>query len=730
MERFRNVCLWVIRIGLWIVPFIPLYVSSRLFFPYITGKAFIFRTIVEVVFVAWVCLMLVFREARLKWKPLTVAVAIFVGVVALATAFGANPYRSFWSNYERMEGLVTHLHLFAYFLVLTHVFRPKDWAVFWNLFLVSGVVQNGYALFQKLGYLKSPQGGFRVDGTIGNPTYVAAYLVFVLAIALLLLFQAKGRWLRVWYGFVAAFSLLTIYFTATRGVILALFVGAIASGVYYLVRVRAETSRAKLAKRIVSGCLVLLVLAAVGIKVFRQSPIVKQSEILSRLSSISLKEGTSRFLIWNMGFQGFKERPILGWGPENYNIIFAKYYSPKLYTQEPWFDRSHNIVFDWLISAGILGLASYLGMFITAVYILWRGARAARAERTAFLFSGLFFVYFVQNLFVFDQLATYLAVFAVLAYIGGGAWRGTAMLQRTETASVLAWWRPTAAAGVGISLAFAWFAVVEKPLAANLRLIEAMRFGSAGELERSLAAFNGAFSYRTFGRSEITEQFAQFTISVVGSERVDAEVKQKVFDRAIRALRENIIVNPGDPRPHLFLGAVERSGGLLDDASATFREAIRLSPTKQLIYFELADVHIRKGDYVKAVEVLETAFTLEPRFDEARKNLVAAHILNDEQDKADQLLKDGYGTVDIAEGVLAQVYTVKKNYVRLIGVWAAFVARNPKSIDYRKNLAAAYLAAGRATEAIQVLEAAIQMNPEFKEEGESYIREIRAGGRP
>ena len=27
-----------------------------------------------------------------------------------------------------------------------------------------------------------------------------------------------------------------------------------------------------------------------------------------------------------------------------------------MWGQEPWFDRSHNIFFDWLINAGLLGL--------------------------------------------------------------------------------------------------------------------------------------------------------------------------------------------------------------------------------------------------------------------------------------------------------------------------------------------------------------------------------------
>ena len=36
-------------IGLAIIPFIPIYVANPLFFPFITGKAFVFRIIVEII---------------------------------------------------------------------------------------------------------------------------------------------------------------------------------------------------------------------------------------------------------------------------------------------------------------------------------------------------------------------------------------------------------------------------------------------------------------------------------------------------------------------------------------------------------------------------------------------------------------------------------------------------------------------------------------------------------
>ncbi|MEK7098158.1 MAG: hypothetical protein AAB906_04895, partial [Patescibacteria group bacterium] len=64
-NNFKNILSWIIKGLLFAVPFIPLiplYIPGAnisvltgggLFFPFITGKAFIFRAIVEIVFALW-----------------------------------------------------------------------------------------------------------------------------------------------------------------------------------------------------------------------------------------------------------------------------------------------------------------------------------------------------------------------------------------------------------------------------------------------------------------------------------------------------------------------------------------------------------------------------------------------------------------------------------------------------------------------------------------------------
>lgn len=111
--------------GLFLVPFVSFFVSGSLFFPYVTTKAFLFRAIVEAVFGAWLVLALTVPEYRPKKSLLLYAVLGFLLVVGLADFLGVEPVRSFWSNFERMDGYVSLLHLGAYFLVASTVLTAE-----------------------------------------------------------------------------------------------------------------------------------------------------------------------------------------------------------------------------------------------------------------------------------------------------------------------------------------------------------------------------------------------------------------------------------------------------------------------------------------------------------------------------------------------------------------------------------------------------------------------------
>lgn len=749
MNYYKIVSLWVIKIGLFIVPFIPLYVSRSLFFPYITGKAFVFRTIVEIVFFTWVFLVIFYKEYRPRRTIILYAVSAWIIVIIMATIFAVNPMRALWSNFERMEGLMTYLHLTAYFLVLAHVFRKKDWIILFNIFVASGLIENFYALLQKLGYLASPQGGAnRADGTIGNPTYLAAYLTFILAFSLFLLLENKNKIMKWAYCAMSFFTLIIIYFTATRGAILALLGGFTIASLGYIFFVPNKLSNIGLYKKIIATTLLAVVIIISFLWGFRNTKFVSSNPILSRLTSLSLKERTitSRFTIWSMSWEGVKEHPILGWGPENYNIVFAKYFKPELWRQEPWFDRSHNIVFDWLINGGILGFLAYFGMLCAALYSLRHCYKKnILTFEISLLLATMFFMYLFQNLFVFDNIATYIGIFTLLAFIDSLV-KDDLDATAHDLPSII--YQPFVLMVTIILLSASVYFVNIQPLRANLTLLNALKT-QGSDPQQAYTYYDKILTGSYLGKNEAREQFVQYAMSVGGS-NLDAVFKDNVLRRAQQEAEVNVTENALDPRSHLFLGALysrltapdaTTQAQLINKALEAFNNALKLSPKKQQIYFELADVYLKKGDYQNAILVSKEAYDLDPSFNNAQMNLVAAYILNNQQNEADAILLKHRGTVDINDNLLVQVYSrlvdsyrqkndvVRAEYYgdRLIRVWQAFIAKDPNNIEHRKRLVIVYLVLGKQAEAQRVLNEAVTEHPEFKPDLEVFVKEIQSG---
>ena len=105
---------WVALGALFLIPFIPLYVAGELFFPFITGKAFLFRILVEIGFAAWIALAVSDAKYRPKFSWILAISGAFVLWMFLADAFSPNAQKALWSNFERMDGFVTLIHVFAF----------------------------------------------------------------------------------------------------------------------------------------------------------------------------------------------------------------------------------------------------------------------------------------------------------------------------------------------------------------------------------------------------------------------------------------------------------------------------------------------------------------------------------------------------------------------------------------------------------------------------------------
>lgn len=719
----------------------------NLFFPYITGKNFAFRLLVEIAIGCYILLALKEPKYRPKLSGIMWAVAAFVGWMAIATFFSVDPDKSFWSNFERMEGYIGLLHLFAWFVVAGAVLTAdKLWNAFFNTSIGISAIQGMWALFQVLGWAEiSTQSGARADTTFGNATYLAVYLLINFFLTLYMLARvgksSSAHNYRLFYAAALLLQLLGIFFSETRGAILGLGAGLTVAALYYLLFARGPET--KTLRKYAFGALALVIVFAGFIYAVRDTAFVKEIPALRRLASISLNETTvaSRLqYIWPMAIKGAQERPLTGWGQENFNFVFNKNYDPGMYNQEQWFDRAHNQFLDWLIAGGVPAFLLYISLYVLAVWAIFRAAHLTAGEKAAFM--GLLAAYAFNNMFVFDNLVSGIYFFALLAFFHSLIAEQKPSLSLSKPASdhVVAIAAPVVLVATLLTVWSANAAGFERAK----MLVSAIQTQEAGvnstgavvgvqkDPKKNLAEFQTALGPvqwpgGTLGIQEATEQFLQYASSMSTYPNLDPQTKLDLFGSAADAITRLLEERPGDARLELFASTFFIQYGQVQPAIDHIEKALALSPRKQQIQIQAGLTLIQAGDPAGAADILRQAFEAAPEYDAARIFYAAGLYASNRTADADALLTERFGSPIIDNPQLLQVFMTLKMYDRAVEVWKIRVAADPKNTDTRLGLAAVYFAACRNNELVAELQEIARINPNSALEMQNLIKQIQDG---
>ena len=733
---------WTVLASIFLLTLIPFFIAQSLFFPFITGKNFAFRILIEVATAGWLALALLYPSYRPRRSWILAAFALFVVIVALADALGAYPFKSFWSNYERMDGWVTLAHLFMLVVAASSMLNTeKLWKTFWQTELVMSLLIAAYSFLQLFG-VASLTAGFssveRLDATFGNPIYLAVYMLFNAFVAALL-------WVQTWnastrgsrfgfsfaYGTVIAVDSIVLLLTGTRGTIIGFIGGVFISAV--LTALFARDSSPRLARTALGAVVGIIVLSG-GFFLVRDAAWVQRVGFLQRLATISATDSTTkaRFYNWGMAWEGVKERPLLGWGQENYALVFDKYYDPRMYLAEPWFDRVHNVVFDWLVAAGIIGLLSYLSIFAAALLALWHPGRSRDSKAPpAFsvvessILTGVLAGYFFHNLFVFDNITSYMLFGLVIAYI---IWR-----RSESTASPRLWGfslpkqsLPVVAVVAALMLwgASAW--INGAALAQNRLLIQAIS-PYPGGVAKNLDYIKQTVAKGSLGTQEAREQLVQMASKVASAPGVDVKLKQEYYDFSVAQMELQQKASPLDARPALFLGLLHDSFGNYAAGAKTLARAHELSPKKQSILYEMARNAQMRGDIAGMMLYFKTAYELYTPNVQARILYAAAAIATGNDALATELLAPVIATGEAADPRIAGAYLKLKRFDKIAAIWEVYVKVHPADPQGYFTLAAAYYSMGERTKAIAALEAASKISPQVALQAATFIEQIRNG---
>ncbi len=412
-----------------------LYFGGSRYAPYVTSKTFFFYGCMGLVFFIWSYLAIIDKSYRLSKRILLFFLPIFLFVLwmTVTSVLGVDPGLSFWSSLGRATGMLTLYYCLSLSVVIASFVQLKGDLYIRKLFtcfLIGAFVvslsvwlsDEGFNLSIKV--LENSKGG----GLIGNSSITAAYLVFALFFGIFMLGFKNLIWKQKIFLWSLIFLIISSplffnvygvlfggrFFVSARGAMLGIFAGFFMAILGYLFL----SNNKKIRILGISGIILSVLVSSV-----LWINLLKSDTSIHKKVADSISE--SRFIFWDIAEKAIKEKPILGWGPDNYPVVYQKYFDPNLYLQsdttvEIWNDRAHNVIFDTGVSGGYPAIILYLGVLVSLVLGIYRAFILRGITRfQASVLLGLVVAYFFQNLFVFDSQMSLMVYFIFIGSVFG-----------------------------------------------------------------------------------------------------------------------------------------------------------------------------------------------------------------------------------------------------------------------------------------------------------------------
>lgn len=604
----------------------PLMFIPIVIFPFVFSKLIFFQILISLTFPAYLILAWIDPKYRPRPALLYLAIVSYFVAVGLSVIFSMDPVRSWWGNQERMNGLFTLLHLFAWLTMTVGLLKTwPQWRRLLNYQVGLSVFMAVIALLQKpFPRLLMFTAGARVGGLLDNPIYMAAYQIFNLFFIALLWMKGANRNAKIWYVIAILFDISAFIAASSRGALVGLAAGLAVFAVAY-----GLMTPNKKAKRTVLAC-VALAFIGYGLLFAARNTEIVQSSPLARFTSFGGAR-TTRFIAWDIAWKGFLDRPVTGWGIDTFHILFNEKYNPESLRYgyyETWFDRSHNTVMDILSMNGLVGLVTFVSIFIA---LFWSVIRAYRrgwidVPITSVLIS-LPVAYFVQNLFVFDHPAAFSMSFLMYALVivattaqfnekpEDGASEGSAPSPRAI---------PWIAFGVlQIVMLFVAYSYSLLPFRASMISIRSNTAFGQGRYEDAYQNAKKAFEVPTPYLDEQTFLQSRNVIDLaVGGKLQGLPFWKDWHDLIIKVSQKHLEAHDNNAHPRFVLARfTETLSPLVQEdhaiADEQFKKVIELSPKRQQMYYSYARFLIDRNRKDEAYDLLKQAVAFDPELGES-----------------------------------------------------------------------------------------------------------------
>ncbi|MBC7714223.1 MAG: O-antigen ligase family protein [Rhizobacter sp.] len=688
-EKIEKLLSQLIYAGFFVLLLTPLLVSLNLYYPFVTYRTLIFRSVVEVQFLIWFILALNNKKMIPGFSWPLKSVLLFIALIGLSDLQGIDPLKSYWGNLERMEGFVSLLHLSAMMFVGMSLIKTKKQWVAGGLFSLVTALTVCLLGFKELHL--DPH--ILIQSSLGNSGYLAIYLVIHIFIAgFFAVSEYKNK--KIFFPSIAIILIfiVALYNTGSRGSFLGLLSGAVVAFIILSV----DQQKKKNLKISLITMFVIILIFAGSLWRFKDTKFVKESHTLSRLTNVDITSST-RFYLWGIAFKAIKEKPLLGWGQENFDYLYDHYYDARLGDVEPWFDRTHNVMIDWSVAGGIIGVLAYLSLFAAAFYSLWRCGHFTKTEQA--FFTGMMIAYFIHNLFMFDYLISYILFFLMLTYVS-----------REQSDSTKSHKFPVLIASFIFTLYMGYNLFFFNPSAFKMAegITRSLNLNHSGQNEAAYESIKEVLALNFSGTLEANDQLGEIMFSLYNSGNIETAHKKDFLNETLVRLKESSFEKPQSvKKAYVYLNLLVQTND--PHSEEVFSKVLALSPKRQLTYLVKIQKNIREENFSEAMKLAQVNYMNETRSRAAQSVYSLSALLNNDLILSDKLLT-GLPLEFYAENnQFIEGYKKRGLSERVIEHYKKWISLNPKEIAPHTGLGLYYQSQGKTEEAALELNLAQQL---------------------
>ena len=470
----------------------------------------------------------------------------------------------------------------------------------------------------------------RIFSTLGQPNWLASYLVLILpfAIAFSMIFEKKV--LKNFFAATAIILFIALVMTTSRAGILGIFLALLILAVFAGRALLADNF--KVVRIILLGFLAAVLLfgsflfARIGeiISEDRTSDTGNQTAQQSETQVTQQPKGTEsgeiRLIVWQGAIAAFKARPILGFGPETFAYSYYLFRPASHNQTTEWnffYNKAHNEFLNYLATVGTLGTFFYCAFLLSVIYVLFilKGKEDSEKKLLTAAAIGSVLGYQTTIFFGFSTVAAQTTVFLAIAAILSFKNQNYFEIQIKDRL------RLRFAKG----LFFLGLIVLSFPIRlyfADLSWAKAKELESANTA-RSLGAYKTAKNlspvYNPFIESDFAYRLAVYANVLENKSQADQYISEadKKAQKAEKSAKNNLIVKRRIANTYLLLAKVDPN--FSQKALDLGQDLLKLAPTNPQSYLTLAKIQVGVGQKEKAQESLSLALLLKPDYLEAQE---------------------------------------------------------------------------------------------------------------